>query len=282
MDHSLSFSSSSSFWADSDDPSLPVLELPFMRGRRRSEKGTSLTLITMAASIFRSLVPTLQTWFLPSCKWLSMPVTAPTSSGPGRKKITGTFFGNKRGRVSFAVQEDHKLEPLLLLELATPTSHLVKEMASGMVRILLECERAAIAMDVNKKKKRTASRSLWDEPVWTMYCNGHRRGFAVSRQCTVSDLHVLGAVQKVSVGAGVFPPMHAAGAPSRHALEMGKGSGSAVCEGSGGEVMYMRAKFERVVGSRDSEAFYMMSPDCGRGNRFANGGPELSLFLLRI
>lgn len=45
--------------------------------------------------------------------------------------------------------------------------------------------------------------------------------------------------------------------------------------GSDGELMYMRAKFERVVGSRDSEAFYMMNPD-------SNGAPELSIYLLRV
>ncbi|KAM0947777.1 putative protein MIZU-KUSSEI 1-like, plant [Dioscorea sansibarensis] len=273
MDHSFS-SSSSSYCYDSNDSSLP-LELPLMRSRR-SEKHTSLSLMAAVTSIFRSFIPSLQTIFLPSCKWLSMPVTLPMSPSPSRKKITGTFFGNKRGRVSFAVQDDPRSEPVLLLELATPTSHLVKEMASGMVRILLECERASNTNINMNKKKRTPSRCLWDEPMWTMYCNGHRRGFAVSRQCTVSDLHVLGAVQTVSVGAGVLPGVMG------NALEMGKGSG-AVLDGSlGGEVMYMRAKFERVVGSKDSEAFYMISPDCGRGKRFDNGGPELSLFLLRI
>lgn len=44
---------------------------------------------------------------------------------------------------------------------------------------------------------------------------------------------------------------------------------------SEGELLYMRARFERVVGSRDSEAFYMINPD-------GNGGPELSIFLLRM
>ncbi|XP_039136608.1 protein MIZU-KUSSEI 1-like [Dioscorea cayenensis subsp. rotundata] len=277
MDHSLS-SSSSSYCFDSDDSSLP-LELPLMRSRRLG-KHTSLSLFAAVTSIFRSFIPSLQTIFLPSCKWLSMPVTVPMSPSPSRKKITGTFFGNKRGRVSFAVQEDPRSEPMLLLELAMPTSHLVKEMASGMVRILLECELASNNNINMHKKKRALSRCLWDEPTWTMYCNGHRRGFAVSRQCTVSDLHVLGAVKTVSVGAGVLP------AVMGNALEMGKGSGNysgAVFDGSlGGEVMYMRAKFERVVGSKDSEALYMISPDCGRGKRFDNGGPELSLFLLRI
>ena len=30
---------------------------------------------------------------------------------------------------------------------------------------------------------------------------------------------------------------------------------------SEGELMYMRARFERVVGFKDSKAFYMMNPD---------------------
>jgi uncharacterized protein (TIGR01570 family) len=47
--------------------------------------------------------------------------------------------------------------------------------------------------------------------------------------------------------------------------------------------MYMRARFERVVGSRDSEAFYMMNPDSGGGsNNNGGGGPELSVYLLRV
>lgn len=92
-----------------------------------------------------------------------------------------------------------------------------------------------------------------------MYCNGRKCGYAVSRTCRELDLHVLRTVQSVSVGAGVIPM-----------LEDGGG-----CGGAEGELMYMRARFERVVGSRDSEAFYMLNPD-------GNGGPELSIFLLRI
>ncbi|KAI4319185.1 hypothetical protein MLD38_032816 [Melastoma candidum] len=53
-----------------------------------------------------------------------------------------------------------------------------------------------------------------------------------------------------------------------------KGNGGEGGEGEG-EMMYMRAKFERIVGSRDSEAYYMMNPD-------RNGAPELSIYLLRV
>ncbi|KAK6127282.1 hypothetical protein DH2020_038945 [Rehmannia glutinosa] len=94
---------------------------------------------------------------------------------------------------------------------------------------------------------------------WTMYCNGRQCGYAQSRACTESDWHVLSTVQSVSVGAGVIPVVD----------DGGKGGASE------GELLYMRARFERVVGNRDSEAFYMLNPD-------GSGGPELSIFLLRI
>nr|CAD1838268.1 unnamed protein product [Ananas comosus var. bracteatus] len=116
--------------------------------------------------------------------------------------------------------------PALLLELAAPTAALVREMASGLVRIALECDHASSAAPLPP---------LLEEPVWRAYCNGRKCGRAVRRECGDSDRDVLRAVEAVSVGAGVLP-----------------------------------------AGSRDSEAFYMMSPD-GTG-----GGPELSIYLLRV
>lgn len=176
-----------------------------------------------------------------SCKWLALPA-GPSDYPSLGSRVTGTLFGYRKGHVHFAVQEDPKSQPVLLLELATPTSTLVKEMASGLVRIALECE------------KSTSRGRLFNEPVWTMYCNGRKTGYALGRVCSDTDVHILSLVQAVSMGAGVLP-MHE--------------------EGVEGELMYMRAKFERVVGSRDSEAYYMMNPD-------GTGGPELSIFLLRI
>ncbi|KAL5128558.1 Protein MIZU-KUSSEI 1 [Glycine soja] len=61
------------------------------------------------------------------------------------------------------------------------------------------------------------------------------------------------AVEPISMGAGVLPNS----------------------DGADGEVMYIRARFQRIVGSRDSKAFYMMNPD-------SNGAPELSIYLLRV
>ncbi|KAK8487020.1 hypothetical protein V6N13_096640 [Hibiscus sabdariffa] len=168
-------------------------------------------------------------------------------SGLGTK-VVGTLFGYRRGHVHFAFQEESKLSPAFLVQLATPTSALVKEMASGLVRIALECEKK-----VGKKGVK-----LLDEPVWRTYCNGKKCGFATRRECGPEEWRVLKSVEPISMGAGVLP---------------GDCNGNG--DGSEGELMYMRARFERVVGSKDSEAFYMMNPD-------GSGGPELSVYLIRV
>lgn len=167
--------------------------------------------------------------------------------------VTGTIFGRRRGRVHVALQTDPRSAPVLLVEMAAySTGALVREMSSGLVRLALECEKPPL----NAGEKR---RPLLEEPTWRAYCNGLKCGYAVHRECGADEWRVLGAVEQVSVGAGVLPDDGAAGAA---------GAGE-------GDLMYMRAKFERVVGSRDSEAFYMMNPD-------GSGGPELSIYLLRV
>lgn len=161
-------------------------------------------------------------------------------------RVVGTLFGNRRGHVHFAFQKDPNSQPVFLIELATPITGLVREMASGLVRIALECDK--------EEKKSTR---LLEEPRWRTYCNGKKCGFATRRDCGPKEWNILKAVEPISMGAGVLP-----------------GNGDDAAE-SDGELMYMRAKFERVVGSRDSEAFYMMNPD-------SNGAPELSIYLLRV
>lgn len=170
------------------------------------------------------------------------------SRSGSRSGLMGTLFGYRRGHVHLAFQEDPKLNPAFLIELAMPTSVLVREMASGLVRIALECEKKT-----DQKKK---GLKLLEEPQWRTYCNGKKCGFAMRRDCGPEEWKVLKALEPISMGAGVLP---------------GNEDGA----GSEGELMYMRAKFERVVGSKDSEAFYMMNPD-------GSGGPELSVYLLRV
>ncbi|GMJ05830.1 hypothetical protein like AT5G23100 [Hibiscus trionum] len=168
------------------------------------------------------------------------------SLGP---RVVGTLFGSRRGHVHFAFQKEPNSPPAFLVELATPISGLVREMASGLVRIALECDKKEGKEDEDRKK----GVRLLEEPVWRTYCNGKKCGFATRRGCGDKEWSILKAVEPISMGAGVLP-------------EGGAGDG---------ELMYMRAKFERIVGSRDSEAFYMMNPD-------SNGAPELSIYLLRV
>ncbi|XP_059309859.1 protein MIZU-KUSSEI 1 [Lycium ferocissimum] len=251
------------------------------KNRNSSSSNNSYNRLTKTrigvSALIKSLINIISfpTIVLPACKWLNLPTQfSVTSSSSLGRKVTGTLFGHRRGHVSFAVQDDTKSEPVLLIELAISTSSLVKEMSSGLVRIALECEKTAArggdtAARGGENRRRVGQLQdaegrvrrvgLFQEPVWTMYCNGRKCGYALSRACTDSDWHVLSTVQSVSVGAGVIPVVDDARKIS--AAE--------------GELLYMRAKFERVVGSRDSEAFYMMNPD-------GNGGPELSIFLLRI
>lgn len=187
-------------------------------------------------------------------------VRAVGSSGGLGSKVTGTLFGHRRGHVHFAFQVDPKSPPVVLIELATPTSGLVREMASGLVRIALECERK----DKKEYPSGGAAKNLLEEDLWRTFCNGKKCGYAVRRECGPSDWNVLRAVEPVSMGAGVLP-----------AMSKIDGTGVGSTADGNGEMMYMRARFERVVGSKDSEAFYMMNPD-------SNGGPELSIYLLRV
>ncbi|OWM85975.1 protein MIZU-KUSSEI 1-like [Punica granatum] len=162
--------------------------------------------------------------------------------------VTGTFFGYRRGRVSFCLQDDTRnSSPLLLLEFAVPTSYLAREMQYGFLRITLECNRRAGAVG-------GGAGPLFEVPVWTMYCNGRKVGFAVRRQVGGGDAAVLRLMRSVSAGAGVLP--------------VGPKSGE------DGDLLYLRAGFERVVGSADLESFHMINP-------VGSSGQELSIFLLR-
>ncbi|GAV65801.1 DUF617 domain-containing protein [Cephalotus follicularis] len=159
--------------------------------------------------------------------------------------ITGTFFGYRKGRIRFCLQDDTCSSPILLLEFSVPTAYLAREMQYGLLRIALECDR---------QKQRCSSCSLFSVPVWTMYCNGRKVGFAVKRQMTVREMSVLKLMQRVSVGAGVIP------VPPKPEED--------------GDLMYLRASFERVIGSADSQSFHMLNPDGSSGQQF-------SIFLLR-
>ncbi|KAK7350840.1 hypothetical protein VNO77_09834 [Canavalia gladiata] len=162
-------------------------------------------------------------------------------------KISGTLFGYHKGRVSLSVQENPRCLPSLVVELSMQTNMLQKELSGGMVRIALECEKRP---DKDKTK-------MINEPLWTMYCNGKKSGYGVRREATDEDLYVMELLKAVSMGAGVLPLR------------------SDVDDVDGGELAYMRATFDHVVGSKDSETLYMLSPE-------GNTGPDLTIFFVRI
>ncbi|PSS34586.1 Protein MIZU-KUSSEI like [Actinidia chinensis var. chinensis] len=169
---------------------------------------------------------------------------------PSKTMVTGTIFGRRRGHVWFCVQSDRlKTRPALLLELPIPTHLFVKEIRCGFLRVALECE-ARPGFDLDSCPLRSI-------PVWTVFCNGKKLGFAVRRKPTEATRLMLKTMQSITVGAGVIPS--------------GFGTGS---DAGDGELMYMRANYECVVGGPDSESFHLINPD-------VCSGQELSIFLLR-
>ncbi|KAG9131411.1 hypothetical protein Leryth_022193 [Lithospermum erythrorhizon] len=204
----------------------------------------------MSTKIFRRVRSVFKSFPIMSapCK-MPVPALPGTRSHDGHihggKQMTGTLFGHRKARVNLAIQENPKCLPMLVLELSIQTGKLLQDMGMGLVRIALECEK-----NPSEKVK------LIDEPIWTMYCNGKKVGYAVKREPTNDDLSVMQMLHGVSMGAGVLPSESGEASPE-------------------GESTYMRAFFERVVGSKDSETCYMMNPD-------GNSGPELSIFFVRI
>lgn len=166
----------------------------------------------------------------------------------GAARTTGTLFGHRKSRISLAIQESPRSIPILLLELAVPTGKFMQEMGADHLRIALECEKQASPAEEKRKQ-------LLEEPVWTAFVNGRKIGYAVRREASERDLEVMQMLYTVSMGAGVLP--------------------DDMTDPVEGEMTYMRAHFDRVVGNKDSETFYMLNPD-------GNHGPELSIFLVRI
>ncbi|KAF8776633.1 hypothetical protein HU200_003357 [Digitaria exilis] len=185
--------------------------------------------------------------------------------------IVGTIFGRRTGRVTFCVQRDAAVPPPFLFELSVPMQSLATEMASGLLRIALECHRRpgpiAPAMGGGGG---SSSRNEWKAT-----CNGRDAGYAVRRRPTECDRRVLESMKTMTTGVGVLPPAVAPppeeGANGGNLQDGGDGGGC-------GEVLYMRATYERVVGSRDAVSYHLISPGTGGG-----GSPpqELSVFLLR-
>ncbi|KAG6529842.1 protein MIZU-KUSSEI 1-like [Zingiber officinale] len=184
------------------------------------------------------------------CKMVKLLAARPSKQAMlADKAIAVTLFGPRRGRISLAIQEDPRSPPFFLIELPVSTWVLQREMESGLVKLALESE------------TRTPRRKVAEEYVWAVYCNGRKAGYAIRRkEASDEDRRVMGLLRGVSMGAGVLP-----------------GFFTEKDAAADGELTYMRARFERVVGSKDSESFYMINPDDSTG-----AGGELSIFLVRL
>ena len=164
--------------------------------------------------------------------------------------ITGTIFGYRKGKVSFCIQSNaNSTNPILLLELAVPTSTLAKEMRGGTLRIVLESG----TNNGTPSGSNFSNCNLFSTPLWTMYCNGRKVGYAVKRRPSNADFEALRLMRSVAVGTGVINNDH-----------------------QEDELMYLRANFQRVRGSSKSncESFHLIDPE-------GSIGQELSIFFFR-
>ncbi|OIS97268.1 PREDICTED: protein MIZU-KUSSEI 1-like [Nicotiana attenuata] len=229
-------------------PTPPTTPLSLVKPSSKNNKKRPVKIFRAFRNVFRSF-PIIT----PVCKLPSLPGGRLPENKTG---VTGTLFGYRKGRVSLSIQENPGTLPNLVIDLAMQTNVLQKEMSLGMVRIALECEKRPDNNNNNNNHKEKTK--LLDEPLWTMFVNGKKSGYCARRDATEEDLHLMEVLKAVSMGAGVLPPT------------------KSDMEGHvDDEMAYMRAHFERVVGSKDSETLYMLSPD-------GSSEPELSIFFVRI
>ncbi|CAM0957235.1 unnamed protein product [Alopecurus aequalis] len=167
--------------------------------------------------------------------------------------IVGTIFGSRGGSVTFCVQRDPAVPPPFLFELSVPMQSIAAEMGSGLLRIALECHRS----------NATGGRS---KSVWTASCNGRDVGHAMRRPPMDWERGVLESMRAMTAGVGALPP--ADQAPGQ----------ISVGERGDAEVLYMRATYERIVGSKDAVSYHLISPRTAGGT---SPPQELSVFLLR-
>lgn len=193
----------------------------------------------------------------PSDSLLSKLIASSATAGTSRRRMTGTLFGYRDGRVSLSLQENPRCLPTLVVELALPTHALLRELGTTAgARIVLESEKQAADGDDEGSAWRRDHGWVLEEPMWTMFFNGKRVGYAMRREPTDDDFAVLETLWAVSMSGGVLP-------------------GRSDVDGPDGEMAYMRGCFEHIIGSRDSESLYMVGPhggDC----------PDLAVFFVRL
>ncbi|GJN06261.1 hypothetical protein PR202_ga23970 [Eleusine coracana subsp. coracana] len=171
----------------------------------------------------------------------------------GATHATGTLYGHRRARITLAFHETPAAPPCLLLEICVPTAKFIQDVSAAgtMVRVTLECDK----QPQQKSHHHHHHVPLLHEPLWAAEVNGESVGYAARREATERDERVMRMLHATSMGAGVLP------AEMAHPAD--------------GELMYMRVHFDRVVGSKDAETYYMHNPEGG------DTAPELTIFFIR-
>ncbi|KAF8713019.1 hypothetical protein HU200_028809 [Digitaria exilis] len=237
----------------------------------RLQVGTPAELAAAAAASSSSSSPASSSSSAPS-----VPKSGVSFTGASRRtcrRVTGTLYGHRRGRVVLALQETPRCLPTLVVELALQTHALLRELGNPAgARIVLETERRRSAIAAGEEK-RGGTPPLLEEAAWTMFCNGKKTGYAVRREANDEDLTVMETLRAVSMGAGVLPAgMMATRRSSSSSSPAPAGDAAAGDD----EVPYMRGCFDHFVGSKDSESLYMVVPQGG------GTGPELAVFFVRL
>ncbi|KAL3684134.1 hypothetical protein R1sor_002156 [Riccia sorocarpa] len=185
------------------------------------------------------------------------------NSNSRRNTITGTFYGSRRGKVTFCIQEDPTGPPLILLEFDMSTYSLLKGMSSRQIKIDLKCEKSRTSLSkqgVRRDGSQTPDILL--EPIWSLFCNGKEVGLAINRISSEGDRNILKLMQSVNMGAGVIP--------SR--------KGSNVMMMPEHEIMYMRAQYLREKSRgrfQESLVLHLINP-------YGSSGEKLIISISRL
>ncbi|KAL6850481.1 hypothetical protein ACP4OV_021108 [Aristida adscensionis] len=243
-------------------PPVPVRPSPPQKqtkqGGKQHGRSRPGRLMRSVRAAFRSfpVIPAPSCRGMPSLHHLPGAGGALRSHFHGSTRATGTLYGHRRARITIAFHESPGAPPGLLLEIGVPTAKFIQDVsAAGMVRVILECDKQRHYHHHPAAAEAAPPRRLLDEPVWAAEVNGDSVGYAARREATEQDERVMQMLHATSMGAGVLP--------------------ADMADPADGELTYMRALFDRVVGSKDAETYYMHNPE-----GFATG-PELTIFFIR-
>ncbi|CAA6657723.1 unnamed protein product [Spirodela intermedia] len=176
------------------------------------------------------LRPVVEHLLLP-CWALRLPALSFLSPSPLGSQSHGA--APPPSRAPLCLQLDPSAPPHLFVELPLIATEFAAGIRDGGWRISLEC----LSLD-----DVTAAKPLLEATeVWKVSLNGMKAGLATRPQMTEREARLLEVTRTVSTGAGILPPIQ-----RRRRLRGCK---------------YLRGSFDRVVGSPDSESYYLVDPD---------------------